>query len=36
MPQERITDRNKANKEQHRRQREKKMAREEDAWTIAT
>jgi hypothetical protein len=36
MPQERSTVRNKKNEGQHSRENNRKMGREEDAWTIAT
>jgi hypothetical protein len=35
MPEERSTERKKTNKEQHSREKKRKMAREEDAWTNA-
>jgi len=35
MTEERITQRNKTNKGQYNREDERKMAREEDAWTIS-
>ena len=36
MPQDRSTERNKKNGGQHSEENKRKMAREEDAWTIAT
>jgi len=36
MPEDRSTDRNKKNKGHHGGENKRKMAREEDAWTIAT
>jgi hypothetical protein len=36
MPQDRSTERNKKNEGQHSGENKRKMAREEDAWTMAT
>jgi hypothetical protein len=36
MPQDRSTERNKKNEEEYSGENKRKMAREEDAWTIAT
>jgi hypothetical protein len=36
MPQDRSTERNKKNEGQHNGENKRKMAREEDAWAVAT